>query len=119
LIGGGYGAILHLNGYKRVHGVDVCIKTLVDVDVKKAKELQKLYGIQNITTGYDDVLKDPEIDIIDIVTPPALHADMVYQALMAGKHIICEKPFTGYFGKDWDQEPIGLHVPKRRMYETV
>lgn len=119
LIGGGYGAILHLNGYKRVHGVDVCIKTLVDVDVKKAKELQKLYGIQNITTGYDDVLKDTEIDIIDIVTPPALHADMVYKALMAGKHVICEKPFTGYFGMEGDQEPIGIHVSKRRMYEAV
>lgn len=119
LIGGGYGAILHLNGYKRVHGIDVCIKTLVDVDMNKAKELQKLYDIQNITTSYDDALKDDEIDIIDIVTPPALHADMVYKALMAGKHVICEKPFTGYFGMDGDKEPIGIHVPKRRMYEAV
>lgn len=119
LIGGGYGAILHLNGYKRVHGVDVCIKTLVDVDINKAKELQRLYDIQNITTSYEDVLKDDEIDIIDIVTPPALHADMVYKALMAGKHVICEKPFTGYFGLYGDQEPIGILVPKRKMYEAV
>lgn len=119
LIGGGYGAILHLNGYKRVHGVDVSVKTLVDLDLNKAKILQKSYGVQEITMSYEVALQDPEIDIIDIVTPPALHADMVYKALQAGKHVICEKPFTGYFGMEGDKEPIGIHVPKRKMYEAV
>lgn len=119
LIGGGYGAILHLNGYKKIHGVNVSIKTLVDVDLSKASALQKTYGIQDITASFEDVLQDPEIDIIDIVTPPALHAEMVYKALKAGKHVICEKPFTGYFGMEGDQEPIGFHVPKRKMYEAV
>jgi predicted dehydrogenase len=37
----------------------------------------------------------------------------------AGKHVICEKPFTGYFGRPGDQAPIGRHVPKSVMYERV
>ncbi len=119
LVGGGYAALLHLNGYSKVHGVNVRIKTLVDIDLEKASVLQKTYGIEQISAEFNDVLTDPEIDIIDIVTPPSLHVDMVYEAMKAGKHVICEKPFTGYFGSEGDPEPIGLHVSKRKMYETV
>ena len=37
----------------------------------------------------------------------------------AGKHVICEKPFAGYFGRDGDRAPIGKHVAKALMYERV
>jgi predicted dehydrogenase len=39
--------------------------------------------------------------------------------MRAGKHVICEKPFAGYFGRDGDKSPIGKHVPKSVMYERV
>ena len=38
------------------------------------------------------------------------------ETVQAGKHVICEKPFTGYFGRDEDKMPVGKHVPKSRMY---
>jgi predicted dehydrogenase len=44
---------------------------------------------------------------------------MVVACMQAGKHVICEKPFTGYFGRPGDQEPIGRHVPKSLMFERV
>ena len=119
LIGGGYGAILHLNGYEKIHGVDVRLKTLVDVDVEKAHVLKEKYGIEQVLRDYQEVLKDPEIDIVDIVTPPSLHPKMVYDAMKAGKHVICEKPFTGYFGEAGDPEMIGKNVSKRQMFEAV
>ncbi len=39
--------------------------------------------------------------------------------MQAGKHVICEKPFAGYFGRDGDKAPIGKHVPKAVMYQRV
>lgn len=119
LVGGGYGAVLHLNGYAKIHGVDVRIKTLVDVDLEKALALKEKYGIEQVITDYKEAINDPEIDIIDIVTPPSLHPMMVYDAMGAGKHVICEKPFTGYFGIDGDPDMIGKNVSKRQMFDAV
>lgn len=56
---------------------------------------------------FDDLLNDPDIDVIDICTPPYVHEEMIEKALAAGKHVICEKPISGYFGCDDDETPIG------------
>lgn len=119
LIGGGYAAFLHANGYAKVHGVNVRLKTIVDIDLDKAREAAKKYGFEQVAADFAAVLKDPEIDIVDIVTPPFLHVKMALAAISAGKHVICEKPLTGYFGEAGDEKPIGLKVPKAKMYEKV
>lgn len=46
-----------------------------------------------------------------------LHHDFAIRAADAGKHIIMEKPLTGYFGAEGDPEPIGPRVPRSRMRE--
>jgi predicted dehydrogenase len=119
LIGAGYGAFLHANGYAKVHSVPVRIKTLLDIDLEKAKEVAQRYNIEHVTANFSDVLNDPEIDIVDIVTPPDLHIRLALQAMQAGKHVICEKPLTGYFGETGDEKPIGHKVSKAKMYEAV
>jgi predicted dehydrogenase len=119
LIGGGYAAFLHANAYAKVHGVGVRLKTIVDVDQEKAKAAARKYGFEQISVSYAEALQDPEIDLVDIVTPPYLHVDMATEALKAGKHVICEKPLTGYFGEPGDESPIGKKVPKAKMYEKV
>jgi predicted dehydrogenase len=42
----------------------------------------------------DDLIRDPDVDVIDITLPTALHAEVAVQALAAGKHVICEKPMA-------------------------
>jgi predicted dehydrogenase len=69
--------------------------------------------------SFRDLIADREIDVVDICTPPNLHASMIVEAMQAGKHVICEKPFAGYFGRDGDKAPIGKHVPKALMYQRV
>lgn len=119
LVGAGYGAILHGNGYEKVSGVPVRLKSIVDVDMKKAEVIRDRYGFEQAITSFEELLADPEIDVVDIVTPPFLHPEMIEKAILAGKHVICEKPLTGYFGQPGDAEPIGKAVSKAKMYETI
>ena len=98
-VGAGYAARLHGNGYARVSGIQVRLKTICDVNLELAKSVQQQYGYEQAISDFDQMLADPEIDVIDIVTPPFLHCAMAIKALKAGKHVICEKPLTGYFGK--------------------
>ena len=118
LVGAGYAAQLHGNGYERVCKVPVRLKTVVDVDLDKARSIQARYGFEQVEASFEKMLQDPEIQVVDIVTPPYLHPDMVAKAMEAGKHVICEKPLTGYFGRPGDQEPIGDTVDKKVMYQT-
>jgi predicted dehydrogenase len=119
LVGSGYASFLHGNGYKRVSGVPVRLKTIVDVDLQKAKKVAADFGFEQAISSFDDLLNDEEIDVIDICTPPSLHPDMVEKALKAGKHVICEKPLMGYFGEMEDKAPIGKNVSKSKMYQSV
>lgn len=116
-IGAGYAATLHGNGYKKVNGVDLKLKGISDVFIEKAEKVKEDYGYEYATKDYHDLLNDPEINVIDIVTPPFLHINLVKEAILAGKNVICEKPLTGYFGEK-GQENVGL-TPKKEMYDKV
>lgn len=116
-VGAGYAARLHGNGYARVSGIQVRLKTICDVNLELAGSVQRQYGYEQVTDDFETMLRDPEIDVIDIVTPPFLHCAMAIRALEAGKHVICEKPLTGYFGKP-GEENVGL-TSKAVMFEKV
>lgn len=119
VIGAGFAAHFHAKSYAKIHGIRPRLKTIVDIDLEKAKEIALTYGFEVATNEYRDVLQDPEIDVVDIVTPPNIHTNFVIEALEAGKHVICEKPLTGYFGDSEDEKPIGEKVPKAKMYKKV
>lgn len=118
LIGCGFISELHMHAYRRVYGVDVEVVS-VAARGDHVAEFARKHAIPETTRDYTSLLADPRIDVIDICTPPALHAGMVVEVVQAGKHVICEKPFTGYFGRPGDPEPIGKAVPKAQMYERV
>lgn len=116
-VGAGYAAALHGNGYKKVNGVNVRLKTICDLNTELAEKIQKEYSYEQICSDYHEMLNDPEIDVIDIVLPPFLHTQVAKEALQANKHVICEKPLTGYFGKP-GEENIGKTTSKQEMYEA-
>lgn len=118
LVGSGFVAELHMYAFKRVYGVDVQVTAVVSRG-DHVVEFAKRHQIPTVYRDYHDLVHDKEIDVIDICTPPAIHAPMIVDFIKAGKHVICEKPFTGYFGAPGDQKPIGKHVPKARMYSSV
>lgn len=117
VIGSGYAAYLHWRGYKNVSGVKIRLKSIADINIEKALEAKEKYGFENAFQDYKLLLNDPEIDIIDICTPPKSHVKISKEALKANKHVICEKPLTGFFEND-DIINVG-HVKKRKMYKKV
>ena len=118
LIGSGFVAELHMHAYRRVYGVAVSVAAVVSRG-DHVLDFAKKYQIAKVYRDYKEILKDPEIDVIDICTPAVLHAPMIIEAMQAGKHVICEKPFTGYFGRQNDPAPIGRKMSKALMYERV
>lgn len=61
---------------------------------EKAKALAEHYRIQNLYTDLEEALTNPNTDTVYVATPNHLHYEMTKAALLAGKHVICEKPFT-------------------------
>lgn len=95
------------------------VAVICDINEERMNALADEFGVPGREPSFDKVLANPAIDVVDICTPPMLHHPMIIAALRAGKHVICEKPFTGYFGREGDATPIGQKVPKRLMYERV
>lgn len=119
MVGAGRATELHMNALKRVSGIPLRFKTIVARRPEQLLPAKERYGFEIASYDFEDLLQDPEIDVIDICTPPYVHEDMVIRTIQAGKHVICEKPLSGYFGDENDQEPIGLNVPKSVMYEKL
>jgi len=118
LVGCGFVAELHMYAYRRVYGLDAEV-TAVAARGDHVVHFAKKHRIGTTYRDFRALLADKEIDVIDICTPPALHASMIVEAVQAGKHVICEKPFTGYFGRNDDKTPIGRTVAKSLMYQRV
>ncbi len=72
-----------------------------NIDLKKIvirnaseKELPDFPGSVEIVPDFDSMVEDSEIELIVVNTPDYLHYDMAKKALLAGKHVVVEKPFT-------------------------
>ena len=116
MIGTGFAAQMHVEAYRKIYGVEVVLKAAASL-APDAKEFAEKAGIMQMFDDYHRLLQDPEIDVIDIVTPPCLHAQMAEDILRSKKHVICEKPLTGFF-ESREFEEVG-NTPKRQMYEAV
>jgi predicted dehydrogenase len=66
---------------------------LCDLNEELGKARCKEFDFHKFTTSYDDLLRNPEIDVVGIYTPDHLHAEHVLKALAAGKHVVVTKPF--------------------------
>jgi predicted dehydrogenase len=118
IVGAGFAASFHLRSYRQVQGVPVEVAAIVDIDKNKAEVLARRYGIPKYHDDPRYIWEDKDIEVVDLVVPNALHLPLVLQAARAGKHIICEKPLTGYFGQGEPDDRVGA-TPKKKMLEKV
>jgi predicted dehydrogenase len=80
----------HIPGWQRDPRVEVA--AVVDIDAEAAGRVAKEFGIARVATDYHEVLDDPAIDVIDVATGNEAHFGVSWDALEAGKHVLCEKP---------------------------
>ncbi|MBV9538192.1 MAG: Gfo/Idh/MocA family oxidoreductase [Acidisphaera sp.] len=94
IVGCGWVSGSHMEeGYKQLpDAFDVL--ACCDRDRERAETFGRTHDVPRRVASVADVLAMPDIDVVDICTPPMLHADMVEATLRAGKHAICEKPFA-------------------------
>ncbi len=119
MAGAGRATELHMNALQRFSEFPVRYKRIIARRPEQVNMMKERYGFEIASTDFNDLLNDDEIDVIDICTPPYVHEEMIEKALKAGKHVICEKPLTGYFGKLEENEAIGDIVPKSQMYKYI
>src|SRR5690625_4407985 len=93
IVGLGWVAGAHINVFKEVEGANVtavCSRRGLDEG-----DLEQEYGIPlRAYRDYEQMLADPDLDIIDICTPHPLHPGQAIAAAQAGKHVIIEKPMA-------------------------
>jgi predicted dehydrogenase len=91
VVGVGFGALVQIPGFlsEGVEVVAVCSRR-----EERARAAAEKFGIPHVFTDYNQMLESPDLDAVSIVTPLPLHKPFSIAALEAGKHVMCEKPFT-------------------------
>ncbi|QNK57026.1 Gfo/Idh/MocA family protein [Paenibacillus sp. PAMC21692] len=94
LIGTGYWSEHHLNAWGAIENVQ--IQALCNRSKEKMALRAEQFGIPHAAcyNQIDEFLEQADIDIVDIVTGPETHAELVEKIAKAGKHIMCQKPFA-------------------------
>ena len=70
------------------------LHTLCGRDASKTQLQAQRYGFLHAATDFDSVISNPDIDIVDICTPNPLHFAQAKTAILAGKHVYCDKPLA-------------------------
>ena len=92
---GGIANQKHLPGMsQQTEYVDLC--AFCDLIPERAEKAAKEYGTPDakVYTDYHELLSDPTIDAVHVLTPNIAHCEITVAALEAGKHVLCEKPMA-------------------------
>ena len=122
LVGTGSAASFHVENYRRVHGVDVRVKGAASRKPDNAGHFANRYCLEKSYRSADELLADPEINLVDICVPNSLHKPLVIKAAQAGKDIVCEKPLTAYFGNgdpEWTADRFSREVMLKGAIRNV
>jgi predicted dehydrogenase len=91
VVGTGFGCYTHVRAL-RAAGFDVL--ALVGRDPDKTAERARLFDVPRPLLSLSDALEVSGVEAVTIATPPRTHAALALETIAAGRHLICEKPFT-------------------------
>ena len=90
VIGFGFIGEVHVRAIRAANGI---VHSIAAKTIDEAEAAAKKMGIPKAVT-IEEMMSDPEIDVIHICTPNVFHAEIASLAIKAGKNVICEKPFA-------------------------
>ncbi|MCL1995680.1 MAG: Gfo/Idh/MocA family oxidoreductase [Defluviitaleaceae bacterium] len=90
ILGTGFGTT-HLELYSKVDGFNIV--SVFGRNEEKLKEIAEKYNV-SATTNINEVINNPEVDLVDICLPTELHSKWAIEGLKRGKHIFCETPIS-------------------------
>jgi len=111
IVGSQFAAELHLRNLSKLRGSKVEVLAVASKNKDHASAFAKKFDIPDFYDDYRRILERKDIDVVDLCVSTDLHHLITIQAAEAGKHVICEKPLTGYFGEG--------ETPSQRMMEEA
>jgi len=98
MVGAGFVARLHAEAYRQVHGVEVELAWVTAARPERAAAFAAEFCARRTAVNARTIFAAPVVDVVDLCVPNHLHAPLAVEAARAGKHVIVEKPLTGFFG---------------------
>ncbi|MGD0658077.1 MAG: Gfo/Idh/MocA family oxidoreductase [Syntrophorhabdales bacterium] len=92
VIGTGFIGPVHIQALRRMPYVKVV--ALAEADEETARQKAEVLGIDRYYGNWETMLAQGDIDVVHVCSPNNLHAPMAKKALLAGKHVVCEKPLA-------------------------
>jgi len=92
VIGTGFMGRVHSEAIRRLGHVEVA--AIADATQELAERFARQIGVERATGDYRTLLDDPEIEAVHVCTPNALHFPISKDFMLAGKHVLCEKPLA-------------------------
>ena len=92
LIGTGFIGKVHLEALARIGGVQVV--SVTDTNKKMAEESAAMYRVPNVAVDANEIIRNPDIDVIHNCTPNKYHFNITKEALLTGKQVLSEKPLS-------------------------
>jgi len=90
IIGSGFMGKVHAEAIRRLGNVELAaIAVGPGID---AAAVSKSFGVERVTSNWEEIINDATIDAVHVLTPNALHAPMSIAAMKAGRAVLCEKP---------------------------
>src|SRR4030042_2503388 len=115
IAGSGYAARFHYEALQRLYSVRVNITGSYSPTVERLKKFIDARHLKAFTS-LESLIEDS--DVIHVCTPPSTHETIVIAALEKDRHVIVEKPFTGYFG-DGSKDFNGDKFPREKGLEQA
>ena len=99
---------------QRVGGVELA--AIAARDPSRGLAFAERYGVARVLDDYQALIDDPDVDVIYVATPPVSHLHWTTAALVAGKHVLCEKPSAMNEHETRQMAELAVRYPSQTLF---